>query len=46
MSGYTLFEYIYRDAGNNKVYGTVLLKGVISPEDVEKFTNRNYFTNA
>ncbi len=38
MSGHALFEYLCRDACNNKVYGTVLLKGAISPEDVEKFT--------
>src|SRR6478736_688395 len=32
----TVFEYIYRDAGNYKVYGAVLLKGKYSSESEDK----------
>lgn len=30
---YTVFEYLYRDAGNFKAYGEILLEGGLSPED-------------
>jgi hypothetical protein len=30
---YTVFEYLYRDAANFKAWGSILLEGVMSPED-------------
>jgi hypothetical protein len=32
QSAYTVFEYLYRDGGNFKSWGTVLLKGTFSEE--------------
>lgn len=29
-----LFEYLYRDAGNYKVWGSILLRGFVTPGDV------------
>jgi hypothetical protein len=29
---YTVFEYLYRDAGNYKAWGSLLLSGAVSPE--------------
>jgi len=29
---YTIFEYLYRDAGNHKVWGTLLLAGSVSQD--------------
>jgi hypothetical protein len=34
---HTLFEYMYRDAGNNKAYGAALLLGTLSPQETAKF---------
>lgn len=31
------FDYLYRDSGNNKVHGTLLLVGTIDPEQVNEF---------
>lgn len=35
MQDFSVFAYLYRDAGNFKVWGTVLLRGVVQPGDVE-----------
>jgi hypothetical protein len=32
-SAYTIFEYLYRDSSNYKVWGTLRLGGTISPDD-------------
>jgi hypothetical protein len=32
QSAYTVFEYLYRDGGNFKFWGTVLVKGTFSEE--------------
>jgi hypothetical protein len=33
--GWTLFEYMYRDAGNFKALGSVALEGALTPEEQE-----------
>ncbi|HUX64909.1 hypothetical protein [Sulfuricella sp.] len=33
-TGYTLFEYLYRDASNYKAWGQLLLSGQIRPADI------------
>lgn len=37
MKNLTCFDYLYRDSGNNKIHGTLLLYGTIQPEDVSEF---------
>jgi len=37
MRNFTLFEYLYRDGGNNKVHGAVLLEGKAGVEDENLF---------
>lgn len=32
----TLFEYLYRDAGNFKAFGSVALEGALSEEELER----------
>lgn len=39
-SDYSIFEYMYRDAGNFKAYGVVLLKGVLTDADVDSLCRR------
>ena len=39
-SGYSVFEYLYRDAGNFKAYGAVLLEGVLSDTEVDSLCRR------
>ncbi len=39
----TQFEYLYRDAGNYKAFGAVLLDGALSTEELEGV--RNLFPN-
>lgn len=34
-SSFSVFEYLYRDAGNYKAWGSVLLLGTASPDDVD-----------
>jgi hypothetical protein len=34
---YTIFEYLYRDAGNYKAFGELLLEGLLEQTDVAKF---------
>lgn len=38
--GYSIFEYLYRDAGNYKVWGELLLEGELTNEDVSRLTAR------
>jgi hypothetical protein len=33
---HSVFEYLYRDAGNNKIYGAILLSGLITAEEIEQ----------
>lgn len=35
--GYTVFEYLYRDAGNYKAWGSVLLTGMVTPVQEAEF---------
>lgn len=46
-NGYCVFEYLYRDAGNYKVWGELLLQGALSDADVEclreRFVGGKYF---
>ena len=35
MIDFTVFEYCYRDAGNYKAYGQILLEGAVSTADVQ-----------
>lgn len=46
-SNYSVFEYLYRDAGNFKAYGAVLLEGVLSTAEVgslrSHFESGEYF---
>ena len=35
MVDFTVFEYCYRDAGNYKAYGQLLLEGAVSAADVQ-----------
>lgn len=35
--GYTVFEYLYRDAGNYKAWGSVLLTGTVTPVQEAEF---------
>ena len=39
MSDFSIFEYLYRDASNYKVWGTLLLKGSAPSADVEALKN-------
>lgn len=39
-SSFSVFEYLYRDAGNYKAWGSVLLLGTAFPDDVD--TLRTY----
>ncbi|WP_374354211.1 hypothetical protein [Chitinimonas sp.] len=36
----TIFTYLYRDAGNYKAWGELLLDGVLSSSDVEEIQSR------
>lgn len=38
--GYSIFEYLYRDAGNYKVWGELLLEGELTNEEVSRLTAR------
>jgi len=38
--GYTVFEYLYRDAGNYKAWGSVLLSGRATAEDEAALRSR------
>ena len=40
MLNYCIFEYRYRDAGNFKVYGKLLLKGKFTQKDQEAIENK------
>lgn len=40
----TLFEYLYRDAGNYKAFGSVALDGALSEEELEQVRAR-FFAN-
>jgi len=33
---YSIFEYFYRDAGNYKAWGTLLLSGQLNPEQINQ----------
>jgi hypothetical protein len=35
MSGFSIFEYLYRDASNYKAWGSLLLKGQVTQADVD-----------
>ena len=35
MSAFSVFEYLYRDASNFKVWGSVLLQGKVTPADLQ-----------
>jgi hypothetical protein len=35
-----VFEYLYRDAGNFKARGRLLLEGVLAPDEVERLKER------
>jgi hypothetical protein len=37
---WTAFDYLYRDAGNFKAFGTVILKGRVQPSDRELIRSR------
>ena len=37
---WTAFDYMYRDAGNFKAFGTVILEGALSPADREMLRDR------
>lgn len=37
MTTHTVFEYLYRDAGNFKAWGSLLLAGSVSAEQKEAF---------
>ncbi|MEN3110627.1 hypothetical protein ACFONG_02100 [Uliginosibacterium paludis] len=39
-SAYSVFEYIYRDAGNFKAWGELLLEGRLTTEEVARLTAR------
>jgi hypothetical protein len=39
----TLFEYLYRDTGNFKAFGSVALEGELSEEELDR--TRNFFDN-
>ena len=41
MAKFSVFSYLYRDAGNYKAYGRLLLKGTASVSDIE--TLRQHF---
>lgn len=38
--GYSVFEYLYRDASNYKAWGSVLLHGVLSRKEVNELIQR------
>lgn len=44
---WTAFDYMYRDAGNFKAFGTVVLEGHLAPEDLrliqERLSGREFF---
>ena len=36
LADFSVFKYCYRDAGNYKAYGQLLLKGLVSITDIQK----------
>ncbi len=46
-AGYCVFEYLYRDAGNYKAWGKLLLEGGLSDDDIkalcERFDSGEFF---
>lgn len=41
MGNYVVFEYLYRDASNYKIYGALLFEGIIT-ENVINFINSHF----
>ena len=39
---YMVFQYLYRDADNSKVWGAVLLRGQATPEQVQQFATYHH----
>ena len=42
MKGYSVVEYLYRDASNYKEYGEILIEGVFSDTDVQRIRKYMY----
>lgn len=40
MNTHCIFEYLYRDAGNFKASGALLLEGLLSEDDIAKIAER------
>jgi hypothetical protein len=40
MSDYSVFEYLYRDAANYKAWGSLLLQGQVTPEQLQQLKAR------
>lgn len=40
MNTHCIFEYLYRDAGNFKAWGALLLEGQLSEDDIARITER------
>lgn len=45
MTKHCVFEYLYRDAGNFKAYGTLLLEGELGSDDIARYRANSIAAN-